>query len=57
MAVETIDTSKLEEAMNNALANMMKIMETSIKYQEETTKITTFQGQVATRAAKQTPQG
>jgi hypothetical protein len=52
-----IDTSGLDTAMTNALQNMMLVMETSIKYQSKTTEITTYLGQVASRAAKQTPQG
>jgi hypothetical protein len=52
-----IDTSALEAAMNTALENMMKVMKASIEYQSKTTEISTYLGQVASRAAKQTPQG
>jgi hypothetical protein len=52
-----VDTSGLQAAMDASLEKMMEIMKISIEYQTKTTEITTFQGQVATRAAKQTPQG
>jgi hypothetical protein len=52
-----VDTSGLTAAMDASLVSMMEVMKTSIAYQTQTTEITTFLGQVASRAAKQTPQG
>lgn len=52
-----IDTSGLDAAMNAQLQSLMQVMQTSIFYQTKTTEITTYLGQVASRAAKQTPQG
>lgn len=56
MAGETT-TGPLQAAMDKSIEDLKAIMEQSIVYQTETTRITTALGQVATRAAKQTPQG
>lgn len=52
-----IDTSGLQAAMDASLEKMMQVMQTSIAYQTQTTEISTYLGQVASRAAKQAPQG
>lgn len=49
--------SSLQGSVDEAIAKMVEIMEVSIKYNTETTAITTLLGQNANRAAKQTPQG
>lgn len=51
------DTQGLTAAMQASLAEMKAIMEASISYQTRITEVTTYLGQVAARAAKQTPQG
>lgn len=51
------EAASLTEAMKTSIAEMKLTMEQSMLYQTEITKITTFLGQVAARAAKQTPQG
>lgn len=52
-----VDTSTLGNVMQSSLNEMKAIMEASIQYQTRITEITTYLGQVAARAAKQTPQG
>lgn len=47
----------LQAAMDASIEKMTEIMKISIEYQTKTTEVTTFLGQVATRATKQTPQG
>jgi hypothetical protein len=52
-----VDSAALVAQMEASTAAMALLMEKSIAYQGQITEITTFLGQVASRAAKQTPQG
>lgn len=52
-----LDFSQLQGVMNSSLENLAFLMQTSIQYQSKTTEISTYLGQVASRAAKQSPQG
>jgi hypothetical protein len=47
----------VQEVMKQALTDMETMLKQSIVFQTEMSKVTTFLGQVAARAAKQTPQG
>jgi hypothetical protein len=52
-----VDSAALAAQMDASITAMAALMEKSIVYQGQITEITTFLGQVASRAAKQTPQG
>lgn len=55
--MSTVDTASLQQIINESVAQMSEVMKQSITYQTKITEVTTYLGQVAARAAKQTPQG
>jgi NADH:ubiquinone oxidoreductase subunit D len=51
------DVSQLSSQMTAQIESMQRLMEQNLIYQQKITEITTYLGQMAARAAKQTPQG
>ena len=55
--MSTVDTTGLQQIISDSIAQMSEVMKQSIVYQTKITEVTTSLGQVAARAAKQSPQG
>jgi hypothetical protein len=55
--MSSAETINLKDVIGESIAQMSEVMKQSIGYQNKITEVTTYLGQVAARAAKQTPQG